>query len=272
MATVSGRKRVLQPLRVEIIDMAIPPPAPLRAVVTADIVESTKRLSQAQREAFADALRGAYGRLQNQLAQELPYPIAVFGGDSWQAYVHDPAAALRVALYLRAWARATFDVDTRFALAIDTVDFLSEHNVAESDGAAFRISGRMAEDLSGEQRLLISVMIGHDDQFRSLEEVTDELLMTAGDAVARLADRIARGWTAAQAEAIMWRLFDPEITHEEIAERWMPAPVTHQSISKHLRRGGWSDLHGALRHYKSTAEAAAKFAGWLQATSPESPR
>ena len=52
----------------------------------------------------------------------------------------------------------------------------------------------------------------------------------------------------------MWRLLDPSLTNEEIGKRWTPEPVSHQSISKHLQRGGWDDLRGALRHYKRTVE------------------
>ena len=237
----------------------------LRAVVTADVVDSTERLSSAQRAAFADGLREAYGRLQRATGRALPHALAVYGGDSWQGYAHDPDEGLRLGLTLRAWARATYDVDTRFALAVDTVDFVDEANVGESDGPAFRTSGRRAADLDGDERLAISLVLSLDaDSFPHVQQTYDDLLGTAGDVVARLADHIARGWTAAQAQAAMWRLLDPSLTNEEIGKRWTPEPVSHQSISKHLQRGGWPDLRGALRHYKRTVEAAATLYAWAE--------
>ncbi len=244
----------------------------LHAVITADIVKSTTRIAPERRESFADALREAYGKIQERLPDALPYPIATFSGDSWQCYVEDPQAALRVGLYLRAWARFTFDVDTRFALAIGTVDFVNQSNIAESDGDAFRVSGRVIEYLSREERLIIVVTSVNSHHFRRLEEITDLLLMRGGDAIARLADRIARNWTTAQAQALMWRLLDSYMTHEKIAERWKPESVTHQSVTKHLARGGWSDLDSTFYYYSDFAEAAMAFAAWLNATEPVEPR
>lgn len=252
--------------------MSTPPSSSLHAVITADVVESTSSIPAERREAFADELRAAYKRMQEQLPDALPYPIAVFGGDSWQCYIDDPKAALRVGLYLRAWTRFAFDVDTRFALAVDTVNFVDEHNVAESDGAAFRVSGRMAEDLDKKERLLIWLLFGAPERYRRLEEITAELLDASGNTVARLADRVARSWTSAQAQAVTQRLLDLSVTHEEIAQRWEPEPVTHQSISKHLTRAGWADLEGALRYYERIAGSALGFSAWLDATKPIEPR
>ncbi len=67
----------------------------------------------------------------------------------------------------------------------------------------------------------------------------------------------------------MWRLLDPNITHEEIAERWAPESVTHQSVSKHLARAGWNDIHHVtLRSYENVAKSAMAFADLLKATEP----
>lgn len=247
----------------------------LHAVITADVVKSTSRIPAERREAFADELRAAYARIQEQLPEALPYPIAVFGGDSWQCYVEDPKAALRVGLYLRAWTRFAFDVDTRFALAINTVDFVNPRNVAESDGNVFRQSGSMVEQLEGDERLMIWSMLAYGVQDRQLPQrlaTMGELLATAEEAVARLGDRIARSWTAAQAQVVMWRLLDSSLTHEDIAERWAPEPVTHQSISKHLARAGWYEVDRTLKSYKNVVESATKIAAWLDEAKPVEPQ
>ena len=109
-------------------------------------------MGSARRTGVCNALRG----------RALPHALAVYGGDSWQGYAHDPGRGAPPRAHAPAWARATYDVDTRFALAVDTVDFVDETNVGESDGPAFRTSGRAAADLDGDERLAINLVLSLD--------------------------------------------------------------------------------------------------------------
>ena len=136
----------------------------------------------------------------------------------------------------------------------------------------------MVKELKGENRLMIwSFPAYHNredlDQLQYDRLVaTGDLLATAEEAVARLADRIARSWTSAQAQAVMWRLLGSDLTHMEVAERWMPEPVTYQSVSKHLARAGWSEVETVLKCYKKVAESTPVFAAWLNDKKPVEPR
>jgi hypothetical protein len=223
----------------------------LHAVLTADYVGSTD-LDPAQRVSLADGLREAYGHLQARFPEALPHDLAVFAGDSWQVYVAEPGVALHVGLALRAWGRHALDLDTRLALAVDTTDFVVAENVAESDGAAFRRSGRGLKDLLSRDRLDLlapsPLTFGPALEDDALASLALRSIENAFFALALVADRMARSWTQAQARAVYWALLDETLTTQEIGERWTPRPVRKQTVSEHLDRAGWQDLSDRVLH------------------------
>jgi hypothetical protein len=192
-------------------------------VVTGDVVASSA-LSPAQRDHLLDELQAASAAVAELLGpDDLPLPVDIYGGDSWQMAIRHPARGLRAALLLRAHVLAHVDpdarmpVDTRLALAIGTVERAPRTRVSEGEGTAFRRSGRAVTEL-GDRRMAFAA------------EPDDPL--ADWDISFRLLDEIVRTWTAKQARAMTGSLRDwPQ---ERIAALWSPT-ITQPSVANHLR-------------------------------------
>lgn len=192
-------------------------------VVTGDVVASSA-LTPAQREDLLRELKAASAAVAELLGPEaLPLPVDVYGGDSWQMAVTEPARGLRAALLLRAHllAHVTPDartpVDTRLALAIGTVERVPGARVSEGEGTAFRRSGRAVTEL-GDRRMAF---------------VTDpDDALADWDITFRLLDEIVRAWTARQARAMTGALRG--WSQEQIADLWQPK-ITQPTVANHLR-------------------------------------
>lgn len=218
----------------------------LRAVLTGDVVGSTDLRSDARAE-LPSILKRTYEEVQQKRAQALPYPIDIFSGDSWQIYVAEPTAGMSVALYLRARLRERLNVDVRVALALDRIDFLNPEGVSESDGPAFRRSGRTLSEL------------GKDELMRFVlpERLEGEAMARiAAEGIADLIDSVARGWTQQQAQAVahMSAGYPEERRQQEVADAWRPEPISQPAVNKHLKSGGWEWIARALRRYEELTQ------------------
>lgn len=208
--------------------MPTPPPCdPLRpgdtvCVVTGDVVDSTQLSPEARRRLLAEFKNGS-AAVAALLGPALPLPVDIYGGDSWQMVVAQPALALRAALLFRAHLRATVTpdsrdpVDTRMALGLGTIDLVPTARVSEGEGTAFQRSGRALAEL-GDRRM--SFTAGGD---ASLED---------WDVTLRLLDELVRVWTAKQARAMTGALRG--WSQDEITALWSPK-ITQPSVANHLR-------------------------------------
>lgn len=213
----------------------------LRAVITGDVVASTD-LDEQGRIQLPSAIKRAYEEIRYQRERTLPYDVAVFSGDSWQIYAEDPSVGLLAAIYLRARLREELEVEVRSVLAIDTVDFVTQEAISESDGPAFRRSGRALSELS------------KDDHFQLVLPPTvepDPALALASDGISDLVDLVARGWTPSQAQSVAQMLlrYPDEVRQQQIAEQWRPYAISQPAVNKHLRNGGWQWILRALDRY-----------------------
>ncbi len=214
----------------------------LYAVATGDIVNSTMIASDERRD-LPRLLRTSYEETTKLLAGvEEPLPIDLFGGDSWQFCLPDPQRVLAVLTYFRAALFAKAGLRTRCAIAIDSIDFLNRTSISESDGPAFRRSGRLLKTLTETELSIV------------LPEGVTLPSVIACDALARLADNAYRNWTDAQAKAVMYRsagvLRGKTISQSIIAENWEPAPITQQAVAKHLSRAEWESLNLTLSDFQ----------------------
>ena len=220
------------------------------AVITGDVVQSSA-MDPPQRAALPELLRAFYGELQAKQPSSLLYPIDVFSGDSWQVYVPDPVPALAVAIYLRARLMERQDLRTRLALAIDEVEFLKPNSISESDGPAFKRSGRALSqmDRSVLFQLLIPEWLEHAAPIR-----------LAAESIADLTDHLVLSWTRAQAQAIAHMLahYPDEPRQKDVARAWRPRPISQPGVNKHLRNAGWDLLHRALVRYEALVQAMAE--------------
>ncbi|MCI0451399.1 MAG: SatD family protein [Candidatus Latescibacteria bacterium] len=216
------------------------PPTAYHAVITGDIV-SSGRLPQREFKSVQDVLKRAAEEIRAKLGAQVPLPLEVFRGDSWQIMVIDPSLALRVALYLRAYVRAeapSSSVDTRFAIGVGTIDTPPERSVGEGRGDAFRVSGELL-DRKASSRMQFGIANGAGDDARE-ERSLDVLL--------HVLDIVVRRWTSAQAHAVRGALLDWK--QEKIAETWPGRPITQQAAAQHLARSGWDGVREAVEYYE----------------------
>lgn len=223
------------------------------AVITGDIVRS-RRLSGPEFEKAQESIRRGGAGIRAHFPAEVPLPIELFRGDSWQLLVTAPARALRIALYLRAFLRAEADVDTRFAIGVGPIDAIPSAGVAAGRGEAFRLSGAMLDwKVATSMRFAVAGQVpdnAHDLLANPGEETAAERDARAISVALLILDIVARNWTSPQARAVCGALFDG--TQEKIAANWPGEPITQQAVGQHLARAGWDGVHEALDFYEDT--------------------
>lgn len=213
----------------------------LHAVATGDIIRSSD-LSADERRHLPEQMRRAYLTVREAAPNTLPYDLAILGGDGWQCYIEHPAQALPRILHFWTHLRAD-SLRSRFAVAIGTVDFISDGNLNESDGAAFRQSGRALETLG-------------DDHWAACKLPEEESITSslASDSMFNLIDLLLHEWTEAQAQAVAGVLqnvgTERNITQQDVADSWSPDPITRQSVNRHLQRAEWTRVERTVFLFK----------------------
>src|SRR6185437_5592453 len=157
--------------------------ATIAAVLTGDIVNSTKLLSEQEEVLFR--------RLRQDVLKA--YPHEIYRGDSFQALVEKPQEALAVALGCRALAiqfseTAVMDFDMRMSIGIGKVS-LPISDLGTAKGDAFLLSGRLFDTLKETGRRLI---IGAGDRKADIgfEFMSDYLDSIFGKMTAKQAEVI----------------------------------------------------------------------------------
>ena len=74
----------------------------------------------------------------------------IFRGDSWQLLVSPSRYALRLACFIRAGLRSRSLADTRIGIGLGDVEMHGDRP-GQSDGIAFRLSGRALDGLKKER-------------------------------------------------------------------------------------------------------------------------
>jgi len=159
----------------------------MKGVITGDIVGS----SQIKTEYRADLL-ACLNTMKEELQCVSAFTMEMFRGDSFQLLIDDPAAAMKIAILLRAGlinhtpCKEDGMWDARISLGIGDVEFLSD-SIVTSDGEAFQYSGRQL-DTMGKQRLAVKT---------PWEDVDQELQVSTA-----FVDDIINGWSSKQAGMI----------------------------------------------------------------------
>ena len=201
------------------------PSSSISAVLTGDIVNSTKLLSEQEGALFK--------RLRQDVLKE--YPHEIYRGDSFQAFVAKPEEALSVALACRSLAiqftgSAALDFDMRLSIGIGKV-VLPIGDLGTAKGDAFLLSGRLFDTLKDKGRRLI---IGCGDRKADIGfEIMSDYL-----------DTLFRMMTAKQAEVIVELLNG--IAQQQLS---MTLNKSKSTISQLAADGGWSELERLLQQY-----------------------
>ncbi len=198
----------------------------IHAVLTGDIVNST------QLEAVTEE------RLLKELGRILqPYAFEFFRGDSFQAYLKDPADSLRVALLCRtaAMSMVSNDLqpasDIRISIGIGTV-MAPVKILGSAKGEAFLLSGRSFDEIQqSDARLSI---------------VTENKIANIGlQVIADYINDIFKGMTVKQAEVIH-ELLSGE-TQQKVAAELNKSKST---ISQIVSSGKWAEIERLMQQYE----------------------
>ncbi len=212
-----------------------------QAVLTGDLIGST-RLTVDVLEAVRDGLLAAvktYGRR---------YPGAVegepefFRGDSWQLLVPDPRLSLRMALYLAACLKAQYNLRTRIAIGVGTVDRVTRNRISLSTGEAFVLSGQTLDAMSRRYRFDITGSV--DARLESQATWFSVILHLCSGLIIR--------WTQRQAAVLAAALLSEDSDFEVIGAAQTP-PVTKQAVSKVLIAANWRYLLEAVNLFETSA-------------------
>lgn len=217
------------------------------AVLTGDVVGSSTIKDRRQ-------LNATLKKLFKQLRKHVPGTVRemeIYRGDSFQG-VMAPEHVLRSALVIRAGLRQ-WDLpkggsvrkgttmgrlpDARIAIGIGTVSYRSA-KVIESDGEAFRSSGRALDRLSGTKaRLSIQT---------PWPEVNDEL-----EVVSKLLDALIGRWSPAASQAVLLSLLT-DATQVEVSKK---LGISQPAVHKRLGTASLDAVKAALGRFEKLVQS-----------------
>lgn len=215
------------------------------AVISGDIIES-RGLKAAIRSNLKQYLETARSAATAIAAEHLKTPLvlsplAFRGGDGWQLALRPAWLGVRFALAYHCFLRgAEAEIRTRLSIAIGPSALASldlDLNLQQEE--PFVASGEALEAQSNADRLfglaLVRGEFSEADQYWA-------------DAWSSLAEVLVRAWTERQCEVLGRAFFDQ--TQAGIA-RSLRAPVTQQTVSKHLESASFSPLARSLEGVES---------------------
>ena len=192
----------------------------LKGVITGDIVQSSK-IEPTRRKLLIDCIQ----KIADEAGKWGKIKVEIFRGDSFQAVIDDVEQSLKIAILFRAGLQGFTPEkeftkwDARIALGIGSIDFYQDHSVVESDGEAFRNSGREFDRLEKSDRLALKT---------PWDDLNDEFKISTA-----FADNVISGWTVMQARVIYEALLSGE-SQKKIAQL---LNKSQQAVSK-LANGG----------------------------------
>ncbi len=232
---LSSRNDPLTFAKVTSLPMGNPFPQRIYAVLTGDLVDST-RLGNAKTRCIQDTLK----RLAREFAAIHPAAVLagldIFRGDSWQLCLHEPEWALDAAVFIRTGLKAeslTFDhpVDTRIGIALGPAEDIVVGRVSESTGAVFADSGAALDALTSSDRRMNLALPGDDHTSTCFASLFVSML-----------DLQIQQWTPREAVAVFGVLSN--LTQVQIAA--MPIAASsggrapqQQTIADALKRAAW---------------------------------
>lgn len=157
----------------------------------------------------------------------------IFRGDGFQLALKDSALALRVAILIRAGLISKAKMDARIAIGIGEADSIKK-NILESDGEAFRLSGRLLDALKKEKsRMAFSSPVA---------EINEEMEVSL-----RLLGVILDNWSQADAETI-WLSWQEELTPKQIQQR---LGISQPAVSKRKSNAKMDEIQMLIDRFES---------------------
>lgn len=217
------------------------------AALTGDIVGSSK-LESSERETLHDVMDSTSKEILSRFQDHVPYPPALFRGDSWQFFVNKPTSVLRIGLYYRTYLKSRMEakhIDTRIAIGIGSINFIPTNNLSSGDGEAFRLSGKGLEKMPKSCRMTISFP-------EKLESDTTSSIQI----IIKLIDLQVRKWTNRQSKAICGALLG--YSQNETAEIFFENKISQQAVAQHLNKAGWNSIELSINFFEEIVNKIVK--------------
>lgn len=211
------------------------------AVFTGDVVNSSS-LATGKRNDLLERLRNTYRVIKDKYPADYPYELDIFSGDSWQFVSSDPVTCLRIALLFRTYFRGympSLKLDTRISIGIGKISSLNPERISQSDGEAFRLSGRALNELSNNCYMKFSS--------------GDLVLTQAINSQLILLDLLTSSWTEKQSLSIAGSLLG--LRQKEIGELW-ENPIKQQSVANFLEKAGWKKIDTSLSFIENVLKSS----------------
>jgi hypothetical protein len=206
------------------------------SVITGDIIGSSA-LTPVQRRKLESFIKKAVSKTSAYFPEALPYETDVFRGDSFQFLIVRPVLSLRIALCFRLLLKSGLlfpVIDSRISIAAGSVEFINRKRISESNGEAFRLSGKALEDMDSDSCLTFSAPgLSGEDSLKIIISLLDELVSRC---------------TAKQSLALFGALAG--LQQADISKLPKPA-ITQQNVSKHLRSAGWKVINNSVVFYEN---------------------
>ena len=199
----------------------------LRAVITADIVNSTKLSKGNQKKLMA---------LLTSVLEGNKYEF--YRGDSFQVFLKSPEDALLIALKIRVAAMklpaetSAPMIDVKLSIGIGAIT-LPLKTLKTATGEAFVLSGRAFDQMKASQRLII--------RCGEKNNVVNLGLKVLSDFMDYLFNRLTYKQAAVVFELLMNR------TQVDAAKRLKKSQAT---INKHTQSAGWPEIENLLNEYR----------------------
>lgn len=222
----------------------------MQAVITGDIIHSTKLSSEAKAKLFVKIKN-----YLNALSKEFGIKTEMYRGDSFQCFIEHPINSLRISLLIKTYIRSlnpseiytiskkalfsktnqtvltTFVLDARIALGIGENEHI-RNTLANSDGMAFYLSGRLLDNIKNTKQHLA---IESDDKF--VDEWETECI---------LLDEIIRKTTALQCKVINLKL--KGFTETQIANK---LNIGQSAVNQRSNNGGWRAIETMVDRFEN---------------------
>lgn len=195
-------------------------------VITGD-VQASAEMSISQRE----LLYQAFGQLAGKSRGRYEYFIR---GDSFQILMEEDA--LLECLRLKTYLHGELAVRVRVSIGIGEVSLLRKR-ISDSDGEAFRYSGRTLEEMKAR------------DQWTRIA-TANEYVNGEWNIHTTTLDYLENSRTTNQSEALYWFLRDE--TQQEIARR---LDISQPSVHSRLKGAGWPLIEKILQRYEQMQAA-----------------
>ena len=195
------------------------------AIITGDIIDSEgDKASQ-----WINVLKEQFSKWGDS-----PTDWEIYRGDEFQLKVA-PKNALWAAIQLKALVKTIKNLDVRMAIGVGTEDFKGV-SVSESNGTAYRRSGRTFENLKDDKRNM-AIATGNQKE--------DETL----NLILKLASDFMDEWTSVSSEIVAIALNDPDLSQQEIAEQ---LNIQQSAVSQRQKRARLDLVFELLAYYPQT--------------------